>query len=441
VKSSFFGAHDTAGFPKDMYHLFKSQWAADPMVHIVPMNWTDYTPGQDVSVWVYANVPAVELRLNGRSLGTKSFDRKVTTFGQPYLETTEPTGDDDNYPSGSYTSPNGSMGKLHLAWTVPFEPGTLEAVATENGRELARDQLTTAGPAAAISMSPDRQVITADGTSLSFVTTSIVDARGVTVPSAANVVTFSIDGPATIAGTDNGREENASGYSTPVMAAFNGLVLGIVKSARTPGAIRLTATSPGLRRATVMLRAVSPSRPVASVAGLAAADAAGQAGPAAGSSAAAPASADPAAPTPDASYSGAPTELPANMLDGNPSTAWSNFYVKAATANLHAVSVSHAAEWVSLTWSEAQTFSALVAAFVTNSTLSLPASVAVTYWNGRAFVPVANQRVTWATASGQPSTIAFDPVTTTQVRLEMTSSAPGTSAGFLSIAELSGTSG
>jgi beta-galactosidase len=41
VKSSFFGAHDTAGFQKDMYHLFKSQWATDPMVHIVPMNWTD----------------------------------------------------------------------------------------------------------------------------------------------------------------------------------------------------------------------------------------------------------------------------------------------------------------------------------------------------------------------------------------------------------------
>jgi len=439
VKSSFFGAHDTAGFAKDMYHLFKSQWTADPMVHIVPMNWTDYTPGQDVPVWVYANVPTVELRLNGRSLGTKSFDRKVTTFGQPYLETTEPTGDDDKYPSGSYTSPNGSTGKLHLAWTVPFEPGTLEAVATNNGRVLARDRVTTAGPAAAIIMSPDRQVIAADGTSLSFVTTSIVDAHGVTVPSAANVVTFSIDGPAVIAGTDNGREENASGYSTPVMAAFNGLLLGIVKSARTPGAIRLTATSPGLRRATVTLRAVPPARSLAGIAGIPVAGAAGQVRPAAGPAAGTSAQADPAMPTADASYCGSPSELPANMLDGNPSTGWSNFYVKAATANLHAVSVSHATDWVSLTWPEAQTVSALAATFVTSSTLTLPASVAVTYWDGRAFVPVANQQVTWATASGQPSTISFDSVTTTQVRLEMTSSAPGTSAGFLRIAELSAT--
>jgi beta-galactosidase len=129
------------------------------------------------------------------------------------------------------------------------------------------------------------------------------------------------------------------------------------------------------------------------------------------------------------------------MLDGDPSTGWSSYYVKAATANLHAVSVSHAREWVSLTWTQAQTLKALVATFVTSTTLSLPASVTVTYWNGTAFVPVQNQHVTWAAASGQPSTVTFDPVTTTEVRLEMTSAAPGTSAGFLRISELSATPG
>ena len=46
VKTSFFGLVDTAGFPKDGYYLFKSQWTTAPMVHIVPMNWTDYKPGR-----------------------------------------------------------------------------------------------------------------------------------------------------------------------------------------------------------------------------------------------------------------------------------------------------------------------------------------------------------------------------------------------------------
>jgi beta-galactosidase len=131
VKASFFGLEDTAGFPKDQYYLFKSQWSRAPMVNIVPMNWTDHKRGEIVPVWTYANEPKVELFLNGVSLGTKSFRRKTTTFGQSYLETTECSGDDKNYPGGtcpgSYESPNGSSGKLHLTWNVPFQPGRLVA--------------------------------------------------------------------------------------------------------------------------------------------------------------------------------------------------------------------------------------------------------------------------------------------------------------------------
>ena len=54
VKSSFFGAVDTAGFPKDLFYAFASQWTTSPMVHLVPMNWTDHAPGESVAVWAYA---------------------------------------------------------------------------------------------------------------------------------------------------------------------------------------------------------------------------------------------------------------------------------------------------------------------------------------------------------------------------------------------------
>ena len=175
VKASFFGAMDTAGFAKDAYHLFRSQWTAEPMVHIVPMDWTSHSPGQPISVWVYANVATVELLRNGTSLGVKSFDEKVTTDGRKYLESTEPTGDDYNYPSGSYTSPNGSTGKLHLTWTVPFEPGTLTAVARDGGRVVARDEIRTAGPPHALTLTADRRVISADGTSLAFLAVEVVE--------------------------------------------------------------------------------------------------------------------------------------------------------------------------------------------------------------------------------------------------------------------------
>ena len=152
VKTSFFGAIDTAGFPKDGFYLFKSQWTSAPMVHLLPMNWTDYRRGQVVQVRAYATVPTVQLYLNGRSLGTSSFDQKVSTDGLRYLETTECTGDDKTYTSGtcpgSYESPNGSSGNLYLHWNVPFEPGRLVAVARDAaGHVAARDEVDTAGRA------------------------------------------------------------------------------------------------------------------------------------------------------------------------------------------------------------------------------------------------------------------------------------------------------
>src|SRR5215510_6643573 len=69
VKASFFGAVDTAGLPKDAFYAFKSQWTTEPMVHLVPMNWTDHRSGEPVAVWAYSTMDTVELFLNGRSLG------------------------------------------------------------------------------------------------------------------------------------------------------------------------------------------------------------------------------------------------------------------------------------------------------------------------------------------------------------------------------------
>jgi len=126
----------------------------------------------------------------------------------------------------------------------------------------------------------------------------------------------------------------------------------------------------------------------------------------------------------------------AAMLDGDLTTGWSNYYNKSGTANLHAVSVSHASEWVSVSWPDRQEFSAITVFFTLSSTLSLPASISVTYWDGHDFVPVKNLQIVMATASNQPTTLTFDRVHTGQVRLTMTSPTPGTGTGFLRIAEL-----
>ena len=424
VKASFFGAVDTAGFPKDAFYAFQSQWTTKPMVHLVPMNWTDHQPGEPVSVWAYSTVDNVELFLNGRSLGVRTFDHKTTADGRNYLETTEATGDDKNVTTGpfpgSYTSPNGSAGKLHLTWDVPFAPGKLVAVAKRGGHVVARDEVVTAGAPAGLRLTPDKRTITADGTSLSFVTVDVVDRAGTVVPNAVNPITFTVHN-GHLAGLDNGRQESAENYKSSTRTAWAGKALAIVQSSDRAGPITITADSPGLRTGRATVRAVSSGRERA-------------ADPTSVSMSTVESTEVPAA---DASYSGAPNTLPAAMLDGNTASGgWSNFYRKAATALLPTVSAAHQQDWVSVSWPHAQTTGTATAYFTIDAARTLPAAIQLSYWDGRRFVPARDVRISWATASNQPTTITFDPVRTTGIRLVMTSRAPNTPTGFIQIAEL-----
>ncbi|MEV7242566.1 glycoside hydrolase family 2 TIM barrel-domain containing protein [Streptomyces sp. NPDC093248] len=422
VKASFFGAVDTAGFPKDMYHLFRSQWTDEPMVHLLPMSW-NHEEGTTVEVWAYANVPSVELFLDGKSLGTREFDVKRTTDGRAYLETTEATGDDKTFTGGpcpgSYTSPNGSAGKLHLSWKVPFRPGELKAVARRDGRIVATDVLRTAGDPHAVRLTADRESLAADGRSLAFVTAEIVDAHGVVVPDAGHLISFSVTG-GSLAGVDNGREESAERYQASTRTAFHGKALAIVRSGGRPGTLEVTARVAGLREGTVRMR-TAPARSVATTP----------------VTSFGPGRPEPAGlPHADASYSGRPDTLPAAMLDGDPATGWSNAFAKAATALLPAFSGARAADWVSVDFGRSRDLDRVAVSFTVDSTHARPAEAAVEVWDGRAYVPVTGARTDWATASDAPTVITFDRVRGSRLRLRLTSAYPGGAGGAVRISRL-----
>ncbi|MCX4451923.1 DUF4982 domain-containing protein [Streptomyces sp. NBC_01340] len=423
VKASFFGAVDTAGFPKDMYHLFRSQWVSEPMVHLVPMTW-NHEAGDTVEVWAYANVDTVELFLNGKSLGTRKFDTKTTTDGRTYLETTEASGDDKTFTSGpypgSYTSPSGSAGKLHLTWKVPYEPGELKAVARRGGRTVATDVLRTAGAPHAIHLTSDRKSLAADGRSLVFVTAEVVDARGVVVPDAEHLIAFDIDG-GSLAGLDNGREESAERYQASTRTAFHGKALAIVRSGTRPGSLKVTARSEGLRGATLTVRTTSARSKATTPPAAFLPD---------------PGPGAPNEPRADASYSGRPDTLPPAMLDGDAATGWSNAFYKSATALLPAFSGARPEDWVSVTWSRSRAVDRVEVSFTVDATHALPASVEVAVWDGKRYVPVKGTAVDWATASDAPTVITFDGVRGSGLRLLMTSGHPGATEGGLRISRL-----
>lgn len=422
VKASFFGAVDTAGFPKDTYYLFRSQWTSEPMVHLVPMTW-NHTEGDVVEVRAYSNVESVELFLDGRSLGTRTFDVKRTLDGRTYLETTEATGDDKTVTGGpwpgSYTSPNGSAGRLHLTWKVPYRPGELKAVARRDGKIVATDVLRTAGEPHAVRLTADRTSLPADGHSLLFVTAEVVDDRGTVVPDADHLLRFDVTG-GSLAGVDNGRQESAERYQASTRTAFHGKALAVVRAGTRAGTLKVTARSAGLRTGTVTVHTTDAPTLVSTPAPTFRPDH----------------PEPPAYPRADAGYSGRPDTLPAAMIDGDPATGWSNAFVKAATALLPAFDGARAEDWVSLDFGRTRTLDRVAVSFTVDATHTRPAAVEVTVWNGHRWTPVTGARTDWATASDDPTVITFHPVRGSRIRLTLTSSAPGRPEGAVRISRL-----
>jgi beta-galactosidase len=218
--SSYFGIIDLAGFPKDAFYFYQSEWTNTPVLHVFP-HW-NWKPGEKVDIVAYFNnADEVELFLNGRSQGTK---RKQ--------------GDD-----------------MHVFWRLAFEPGVLKAVSRKNGQVVLTKEVRTAAAPARIVLTPDRQTIKADGSDLSFVTVKVVDKNGTLLPAADDVIKFEVSGPGSIAGVDNGNQISHESFKANQRRAFHGMALAIVQARQKAGRIVLKATADNLAPASVVINA------------------------------------------------------------------------------------------------------------------------------------------------------------------------------------------
>jgi beta-galactosidase len=222
-RSSYFGIIDLAGFRKDRFYIYQARWRPElRMAHILPhWNWPG-REGEVTPVHVYTSGDEAELFLNGKSLGRKK---------------------------------KGQL-EYRLRWDdVKYQPGTLKVVAYNGGGKWQTAEMKTTGPAIKITMEADRNRIAADGRDLSFVTVSIADKSGLTVPRSKNRIRFSVEGPGEIVATDNGDPTSFESFQSPERNAFNGLALVIVRAkSGQPGAITLKAEADGLKGATVRVR-------------------------------------------------------------------------------------------------------------------------------------------------------------------------------------------
>ncbi|MFD2034690.1 glycoside hydrolase family 2 TIM barrel-domain containing protein [Belliella marina] len=237
------GVIDMCGFPKPGYWFRKALWNDEPMVYIavqtdesarnreissfwnwpkVETHWNHSKLGDTLAVHVYTNVPDVELRLNGKSLGSRKWDLKEEAF---------------------------------LFWEVPYEPGTLEAVGRTKDGKAVSFEIITAGEPAKLVLSPDRKVIKANGQDLSYVGVQVLDANDVPVPFADNLIEFEVTGAAKLAAVGNGDQKSHTPLKGEKMEAYLGKCLAIVQSTDKKGEITITARSGALPVATATLKA------------------------------------------------------------------------------------------------------------------------------------------------------------------------------------------
>lgn len=239
--SSYFGIVDLCGFPKDRYYLYQSRWSEQPMVHILPhWNWQQFA-GKSIPVWCYSNADSVELFLNGKSLGEKrTADKTLQTFVIDGIKQKD----------GTIKPITQKTGWYHLAWEVPWEPGTLKAVAKRGGIAIATDEVTTAGQPAKLAVSVDRKKINTSGQDLAYVTVTVLDANGRICPNANNLVKFELSGPGKIAGVGNGDATCHEDFQASQRSTCHGLCLAVVQSLlNKPGTLHLKANAEGLTSA------------------------------------------------------------------------------------------------------------------------------------------------------------------------------------------------
>jgi len=212
--SSHFGLIDTCGFFKDLAYYYKAWWGDKPVLHLFP-HWNWDQEGKPIKVWCFSNLDKVELLLNGKSLGTQAVQKNS-----------------------------------HVAWTVNYMPGAIEARGYQGGRQVLTAKRETTGKPARIVLQPDRQKINADGEDVSVVFVSVADSQGRVVPVAENLISFQITGAGRLIGVGNGDPSSHEADKASQRRAFNGLCVAIVQSTRQAGQLSVQATSPGLESAT-----------------------------------------------------------------------------------------------------------------------------------------------------------------------------------------------
>lgn len=208
-------------------------WRPLPEGHTEEMmnwGWPDELPswtwpgfeGKATTVRVYTSGDRVDLRLNDRLLASRQLS---------------------------------SSDKMTAEFSVPYQPGTLEAIAYRAGTRLGRRTLATVSAPAALRVRPEKRQVSSARQTLSYVRIELLDANGRLVPEGEADVRLNIDGPAELVAFGS-----AGPFAGTFMAeqrqTWRGRALAILRSQGSKGIVRIEARSPRVQggNATIKLQ-------------------------------------------------------------------------------------------------------------------------------------------------------------------------------------------
>ncbi|WP_210516538.1 beta-galactosidase GalB [Hymenobacter terricola] len=225
--SSMFGMLDLAGMPKDRYYLYRARWnTAQPTLHLLP-HWTwPGREGQPTPVFCYTSYPSAELFVNGQSQGR----RTKGPSDQPQT-------------------------RYRLMWNdVKYAPGSIKVVAYDaQGKEVATEEVRTAGKPHHIRLVADHATLAADGKDLTFLTARVEDTQGNLCPDASPEISFAVSGAGHFRAIGNGDPTSLESFQKPQMQAFHGQLVAIVQAGEKAGPVSVKAMGKGLQNGQIQL--------------------------------------------------------------------------------------------------------------------------------------------------------------------------------------------
>ena len=251
---------DAKRIPRLLYSIYQSAWTPYSIKPVVKLAY-HWNRSGNIRVNAFSNCPAVRLLINGQRQGSDQVPNAANSDA-----------------SGDLTE-NTTLLPMQVHWDVTWASGTVTAqcidnsgrpVLDANGNQIA-DQQVTAGAPDHINLSVTPELVRPDGTQFNiqangsdaaFVTATVVDANNNIVPTASNILTFSVTGPGTYrGGTDHFVTPNQpQGYHAPGdpnLSAEGGATRIAVKSQFTPGIVTVSATASGLGTGTTSF-AINP---------------------------------------------------------------------------------------------------------------------------------------------------------------------------------------